>query len=102
GLNKFTGFCIKFKGKRAISIHIISDDNKIALSTKVLPANVHDVVPLLDLVNDSKVDLQGKYHQPTYLGADKAYTSEKRYKVLKEQNIILTCPLKIYNKKKTN
>jgi hypothetical protein len=97
GTSEFIGFGQKFKNKGAIKLTIICDKNQIIYSMCMLSANIHDIIPMLDLVENSSIPIYGTYRCPHYLGADKAYTSIEYTEFFKKKNLILTCPVKEYD-----
>jgi len=99
-LSEYTGKGIKFRGKQAVTIHSIVDTNKIMYVFILKPANIHDVTQVPNLVESSIIPIYGEHRKPIYLAADKAYTSQQLSIILKDLNIILTCPLKIYKNNK--
>jgi transposase len=101
GLQKNTGYNIKFRNKRAVKIHAKNDINQIINSFTITPANIHDVTQVKQLVTNSIISLDATYRKPTYLGVDKAYISKDiKNELKKDHNIIYVYPRKINQPKK--
>ena len=94
GSKKYTNYGRKFKSKRAIKLHTRCDENKITHAAYVTPANVMDVTLIEQLVNNNFIQIEKTYRKPHYVVGDKGYISDKIYKKLRKQNIILTYPFR--------
>jgi transposase len=93
-LKKNVSYGRKHKGKFAIKIHALTDDNFIMHSMIFTKSREKDEQHIIPVINNIYVPLGNTYRKPLYVCGDKGYVFNRVKKQLRSQNIILTYPYK--------
>jgi len=98
----FLGYNIKIKNKQSVNLNAVCDKNTMLIANCFSNSNIHDGQMLTKTIESSEFKLDGTYHKPTYIMADKAYSCKKTGEELKtNKNIIMVTPEREATEKKS-
>jgi Transposase DDE domain len=92
----------KIANKLALKFTVITTKDRVPIAFSLTSANRGDVKMLEKTVDNSNINLNSSYHNPTYLTCDKGYISAPIAKELKKNNIIVNTPRRKNMKIKNN